>query len=133
MLGLDYSTNSTTIVGGQYHDWGVDVQGHAYSAGMTVMQPLYVHDDAKAEASFAVQRQHSVTDVVTVPLLNDTFTDYPAALAFTNYGRGWAFYQKHAFTHGAWDNDSLTRLAKPSANYNIYNFTGIYQKGAAHG
>ena len=132
-LGLDYSTNSTTIVGGQYHDWGVDVQGHAYSAGMTVTQPLYVHDDAKAEASFAVQRQHSVTDVVTVPLLNDTFTDYTAALAFTNYGRGWAFYQKHAFTHGTWDNDSLTRLAKPSANYNIYNFTGIYQKGAAHG
>ena len=132
-LSLDYSTNGTEIIGGQYHDWGIDVRGHAYSAGMTLTQPLYVTDTAKVEASFTVQRQHSVTDVIDVPLLDDLFTDYTAALALTNYGRGWALYQKHAFTHGSWDNESLTRLAMPSADYNLYDFTGVFQKGAAHG
>ena len=132
-LGLSYSTNGTEVVDGQYREWGMDVRGHAASYGLSVTQPLVLTNSFKAEASFGWQRQHSVTDIEDISVIDDTFTDYTAALALTNYGRGWAFYQRHAFTCGNWDNQSLTRLAEPSADYNMYNFTGIYQRGASYG
>jgi hemolysin activation/secretion protein len=132
-LGLSYSTNGTKVVDGQYHDLGLAVRGHAASYGLSVTQPLALTDSFKAEASLGWQRQHSVTDIEDISVIDDTFTDYTAALALTNYGRGWAFFQRHAFTCGKWDNESLTRQANPSADYNMYNFTGIYQRGAAYG
>ena len=93
----------------------------------------YMTNSFKAEASLGWQRQHSTTDMEDISVIDDVFTDYTAALALTRYGRGWAFYQRHSFTHGSWDNQSISRVAKPSADYNMYNFTGIYQRGAAHG
>ena len=132
-IGLSYSTNRTEVIDGQYRDWGLSVKGHAHSYGAVITQPLAMTNSFKAEASLGWQRQYSTTDMEDISVIDDIFTDYTAALALTHYGRGWAFYQRHSFTHGSWDNQSISRVAKPSADYNMYNFTGIYQRGAAHG
>ena len=134
-LSFDYSTNTTEVVAGQYRDWGIPVLGHADALQASFTQPLWVTPAMKAEASLTLSRQHSVTDMTEarIPMIDDTFTQGEAALAFTHYGKGSAFYHRHAFTCGHWQNASLTRLAKPSANYNFYAFQGIYQRGAAHG
>ena len=132
-LELSYSTNSTKVIGGQYHDWGIPVNGHASSLQVMFSQPMAVTPYMRAEASLALSRQHSVTDLVLPSLIDDTFTDGTAAFAFTHYGRGKAFYHRHAFTYGQWKNASLTRLAKPSSWYSFYTLSGVYQMSAAHG
>ena len=133
-LSAFYSSNGTKVVKGQYKDWDIPVRGHASSYSFTLTQPIVVKDNSKIEASFGWQKMHSVTDIAGIQMIDDVFTDYTAALAMTFYGNRSAFYQKHSFTHGDWDNQSeLSRIAKPSADYNIYNFTGIFQQGAAHG
>lgn len=134
-LSFDYSANATEVVSGQYRNWGIPVIGHADAVQAAFTQPLWVTPTMKAEASLTLSRQHSVTDMTEarLPMIDDTFTQGEAALAFTHYGTGSAFYHRHAFTHGHWKNDSLTRLAKPSANYNFYVLNTIYQQGAAHG
>lgn len=132
-LEFSYSTNSTKVIGGQYHKWGIPVNGHATALQAALSQPFALTTHMKAEASLTLSRQHSVTDLAMPSLINDTFTDGTAALAFTHYGRGKAFYHRHAFTYGHWKNDSLTKLAKPSNRYAFYTFSGIYQEAAAHG
>ena len=133
-LELSYSTNSTKVIGGQYHDWGIPVNGHASALQAALSHPFCVTPYMRAEASFTVSRQHSVTDMEEVAsLLDDTFTEGTAALAFTHYGRGKAFYHRHALTGGKWKNASLSRLARPSNRYAFYTFSGVYQMGAAHG
>lgn len=133
-LELSYSTNSTKVIGGQYHDWGIPVNGHASALQAALSHPFCVTPYMRAEASFTFSRQHSVTDMEEVSsLLDDIFTEGTAALAFTHYGRGKAFYHRHALTGGKWKNASLSRLAKPSNRYAFYTFSGVYQMGAAHG
>lgn len=132
-IELSYNTNATKVIGGQYHNWGIPVNGHATALQATLSHPLCVTPSMKAEALFTLSRQHSVTDLLVPSLINDTFTDGTAALVFTHYGRGGAFYHRHALTYGRWQNDSLSRLAKPSRRYAFYTFNGIYQMGAAHG
>lgn len=133
-LELSYSTNSTKVIGGQYHAWGIPVNGHACALQAALSHPFCVTPYMRAEASFTVSRQHSVTDMEEVAsLLDDTFTEGTAALAFTHYGRGKAFYHRHALTGGKWKNASLSRLARPSNRYAFYTFSGVYQMGAAHG
>lgn len=133
-IELSYNTNATKVIGGQYHAWGIPVNGHASALQVMLSHPLRVTPSMKVEASLTLSCQHSVTDIEEVSsLLDDTFTDGIAALAFTHYGRGGAFYHRHALTYGRWKNDSLTRLAKPSRRYAFYTFNGIYQRGAAHG
>lgn len=133
-LELSYSTNSTKVIGGQYHDWGIPVNGHACALQAALSHPFCVTPYMRAEASFTFSRQHSVTDMEEVSsLLDDIFTEGTAALAFTHYGRGKAFYHRHALTGGKWKNASLSRLARPSNRYAFYTFSGVYQMGAAHG
>ncbi|MGP1575831.1 ShlB/FhaC/HecB family hemolysin secretion/activation protein [Selenomonas sp.] len=133
-LELSYSTNSTKVIGGQYHAWGIPVNGHASALQAALSHPFCVTPYMRAEASFTVSRQHSVTDMEEVAsLLDDTFTEGTAALAFTHYGRSKAFYHRHALTGGKWKNASLSRLARPSNRYAFYTFSGVYQMGAAHG
>ena len=134
-LSFDYSANATEVVNGQYRNWGIPVIGHADAIQASFTQPLWVTPALKAEASLSLSRQHSATDMTEARLsmLDDTFTQGTAAIAFTHYGKGSAFYHRHAFTHGHWKNDALTRLAKPSADYRFYALNAVYQQGAAHG
>lgn len=133
-MALSYSTNGTEVIDGQYHDWEIPVKGHASSYGVTLTQPLVVKDTMKVEASFGWQKMHSVTDIMDIRLIEDDFTDYTAGISATHYGKGRAFYHRHSFTHGTWDNGApTTRINKPSADYNIYNLNLIYQQGAQHG
>ncbi|MGP1471454.1 MAG: ShlB/FhaC/HecB family hemolysin secretion/activation protein [Schwartzia sp. (in: firmicutes)] len=134
-LSFDYSANATEVVNGQYRNWGIPVIGHADAIQASFTQPLWVTPALKAEASLTLSRQHSVTDMTEarLPMIDDTFTQETAALAFTHYGKGRAFYHRHAFTRGHWENASLTRLAKPSADYTFYALNAVYQQGAAHG
>ena len=132
-LELSYSTNATKVIGGQYHDWGIPVNGHACALQAALSHPFCVTPYMRAEASFTLSRQHSVTDIVLPSLIDDTFTDGTAALAFTHFGRGRAFYHRHALTCGKWKNDARSRLKKTSSCYTFYTFSGVYQMGVAHG
>ncbi|MGN0941110.1 MAG: ShlB/FhaC/HecB family hemolysin secretion/activation protein [Selenomonadaceae bacterium] len=131
-LSLDYSRNSTEVINGIYVDWDIPVRGHATSYGLTLTQPLSVTGRGKTEASFAISRTRSDTDILELPMLRDRFQDFTAALARTNYGDGWACYRKYAYTFGSWDSDSEYQF-RESKNYSIFNFNGIYQRGAKHG
>jgi len=131
-LAFDYSTNSTEVVDGFYKTWDIPVKGRASYAGVTYTQPLAVSYRGKTEASLALSQSKSRTDVMEEPLIDDTFRDVTAALTRTNYGNRWAFYRKYAFTRGSWDSDSAYQF-RPATTYNIFDITGIYQRGTAHG
>lgn len=130
-LALDYSTNSTEVIDGVYKEWDIPVKGRASYLSATLTQPLAVSTRAKTEASLAFSQTHSRTDILDEPIIDDTFRDVTAALTRTNYGSRWALYRKYAFTHGSWDSDSEFQF-RPNATYNIFDVTGIYQRGAAH-
>lgn len=129
-LALDYSTNSTEVVDGFYKEWDIPVKGRASYLSATLTQPLAVSTRAKTEASLAFSQTHSRTDILDEPIIDDTFRDVTAALTRTNYGSRWALYRKYAFTHGSWDSDSEFQF-RPNATYNIFDVTGIYQRGAS--
>lgn len=131
-VAFDYSTNSTEVIDGFYKQWDIPVKGHASYLSATLTQPLAVSYRGKTEASLAFTQTHSRTDVEGVTsLIDDTFRDVTAALTRTNYGSRWALYRKYAFTRGSWDSDSEFQF-RPNATYNIFDVTGIYQRGAAH-
>ena len=131
-LSLDYSTNATKVIGGLYVDWDIPVKGHAYSYGLTLTQPLAASSAVKSEASLSVVRSRSRTDIADLPLVADTFSDVTLGLARTNYGKGWAFYRRHAVTFGKWDSDSEYQV-RDSKHYFFYHLNSIYQRAAQHG
>ncbi len=132
-LEFSYNMNLTKVTGGQYYKWGIPVTGHATALQIALLHPLSVTSHMKADAAIILGRQHSVTDLVLPSLINDTFREVTAALSITHYGRGTAFYHRHALTYGHWQNGSVSKIAKPSRRYAFYAFNGIYQMGAEHG
>jgi hemolysin activation/secretion protein len=131
-LSLDYSTNATEVIDGLYVEWDIPVKGHAYSYGLTLTQPLAVSNALKSEASLSFTRSKSYTDIFGLPIIGDIFSDVTLAIARTNYGKGWAFYRRHALTWGNWDSDSEYQV-RESKHYFFYHLNSIYQRAAQHG
>ena len=131
-FALDYNTNSTEVVKGIYHDQGIPVKGRASSITATLTHPLHVSNKAKVEALLSGNYQNSRTDIAGARIVDDNFNDITAGIAVTNYGKQWAFYQKHTVTFGRWNSDSVF-VNPSSSHYTIYNFTGLYQYAGSAG
>ena len=132
-LGIDYSTNATKVVDGLYRQWNMETKGHASSVGLSLRHPIRANSSGRTEVSLAVSRQHSVTDVTTIRMVDDTFTEGSASVAFLHYAGRKALYHRYSFIWGNWNNDSFAVNGSTDKSYGFLTINSVYQQGAAAG
>ena len=132
-LAFDYSTNATNVIDGLYREWGMEAYGHAYSAAVSIRHPIRANRAGRTELSFSFGRQHSATELMGLNIVNDTFTEGTAAIAFTHYGPRRAFYHRYAYTAGRWENNGMMAGFQPSENYGFFAANWLYQQGVGDG
>lgn len=130
-MSIGYSANATEVVDGLYKEWDIPVKGHASSYGLTFTKPFRVDHKGKTEASLAIMRTHSCTDMIGLPIIDDQFNDITAGVYRTDYGSSWALYRKLSFTYGKWDSDSKYQF-RESKNYKLLGANTIYQRASIH-
>ena len=132
-LGFEYSTNATNVIDGLYREWGMEAYGHAYAAAISLRHPIRANRAGRTELSFSFGRQHSATELMSLNIVNDTFTEGTAAIAFTHYGPRRAFYHRYAYTSGRWENNSMMAGFQPSEDYGFFAGNWLYQQGVGDG
>lgn len=121
-----FSTNSVHVIDGELED--MDVRGHSYSYGLSVVQPLVITERYKSEFSLEYSRQNSKTDFLGMHWVDDVINDYTASYSMTNYGKSHVLYQKHGYRIGSWDN-----IDGKGRDFGKFQTTTFYQKAYAHG
>lgn len=121
-----FSTNSIHVIDGELED--LNVRGHSYSYGLTVVQPLVITERYKSEFSLEYSRQNSKTDFLGEHWVDDEIDDYTAAYSMTNYGKSHILYQKHDYRVGSWDN-----IDGKDRDFGKFQTNVFYQKSYGHG
>ena len=132
-LGFEYSTNATNVIDGLYREWGMEAYGHAYAAAVSLRHPIRANRAGRTELSFSFGRQHSATELMNMNIVDDTFTEGTAAIAFTHYGPRRAFYHRYAYTSGRWENNSMMAGFQTSEDYGFFAGNWLYQQGIGDG
>ena len=121
MLNIGYSTNTVEIKKGEMKD--LDVDGHAYSASVGLVQPLKVTEELRTELGLSYNQQNSKTDFSGMDWVDDTIKDGNLYYSVTNYGDTSVFYRRHGITAGRSEN-----ILNKTRDYTLYQGNLLYQK-----
>lgn len=121
-----FSTNSVHVIDGELEE--LNVRGHSYSYGLSVVQPLVITEHYKSEFSLEYSRQNSKTDFLGMHWVDDVIDDYTASYSMTNYGKSHVLYQKHGYRVGSWDN-----IDGKDRDFGKFQTNVFYQKSYGHG
>ena len=125
-LTAQFSTNTVHVIDGALED--LNVRGHSYSYGMSVVQPLVIGERYKSELSLEYSRQNSKTDFSGEHWVDDSIDDYTASYSMTNYGKSSVLYQKHGYRVGNSEN-----IEGAEKDFGKFQTTVFYQKSYGHG
>ena len=112
-IGVNYTTNSVHITDGALEP--LEVRGHSYAYNLFVTNPVdYGY-------------QHSRTDFLGMPWVDDTVQTLQAFYDQLDYGRSTIWYQKHAYAIGK------AQTMQGDRDFGKYNMNGLFRKHFAHG
>lgn len=125
-LGLSYSANSVHIIDGPMEP--LNVRGHSYAWGFSLVQPLKTTETVKAEAGMELTYQNSKTDFSGIHWVDDTIQGVTLYTDQIDYGKTTIFYQKHAYRFGVYED-----IAHTSRQFGKYTFNTLYQRSFTGG
>lgn len=125
-LGFSHSSNSVHIVDGPMEP--LNVRGHSYAWGLSLVQPLKTTETVKAEAGMELNYQNSKTDFSGIHWVDDTIQGVTLYADQIDYGKTTIFYQKHAYRFGVYED-----IADTSRQFGKYSFNTLYQRSFAGG
>ena len=121
-LGFNYSANSVHIIDGPLEP--LNVKGHSYAYGISLTQPIVMTEKVKAEAGVEYGYQHSRTDFMYIPWVDDTVKGLSVFFDQINYGRTTIFYQRHAYRFGNYNNN----ISDDMKHFGKYSLNTLYQR-----
>lgn len=124
-IGLNYSTNSVHITDGALEP--LEVRGHSYAYDFFVTHPVVTSETVRSEIGLDYGYQHSRTDFLGMPWVDDTVQTLQAFYDQLDYGRSTIWYQKHAYAIGK------AQIIQGDRDFGKYNFNGLFRKHFAHG
>ncbi len=125
-LGLSYSANSVHIIDGPMEP--LNVRGHSYAWGFSLVQPLKTTETVKAEAGMELTYQNSKTDFSGIHWVDDTIQGVTLYTDQIDYGKTTILYQKHAYRFGVYED-----IAHTSRQFGKYTFNTLYQRSFTGG
>lgn len=114
-FGVQYSANSIAVKHGALAD--LDVTGHSNLYSFALTQPLKITDSSRVEAGLEWSKQHSKTDFLGMPWIDDSISRWTASLTMTNYSAENIWYQRHSYFLGKWDD--INSDQKQYGKYNL--------------
>lgn len=124
-IGVNYTTNSVHITDGALEP--LEVRGHSYAYDLFVTNPVVTSETVRSEIGLDYGYQHSRTDFLGMPWVDDTVQTLQAFYDQLDYGRSTIWYQKHAYAIGK------AQTMQGDRNFGKYNMNGLFRKHFAHG
>lgn len=124
--GIQYSTNSVHLTDGPLEP--LNVRGHSYQYTFFLNQPITTTEKVKADVGLEYGYQHSRTDFMHMPWVDDEIKTWNLYYERINYGKSSIFYQKHGCTFGKY-----TDISDENSDFRKYELTTLYQKIYRHG
>ena len=124
-IGVNYTTNSVHITDGALEP--LEVRGHSYAYDLFVTNPVVTSETVRSEIGLDYGYQHSRTDFLSMPWVDDTVQTLQAFYDQLDYGRSTIWYQKHAYAIGK------AQTMQGDRNFGKYNMNGLFGKHFAHG
>ncbi len=124
-IGVNYTTNSVHITDGALEP--LKVRGHSYAYDLFVTNPVVTSETVRSEIGLDYGYQHSRTDFLGMPWVDDTVQTLQAFYDQLDYGRSTIWYQKHAYAIGK------AQTMQGDRNFGKYNMNGLFGKHFAHG
>ena len=124
-IGVNYTTNSVHITDGALEP--LEVRGHSYAYDLFVTNPVVTSETVRSEIGLDYGYQHSRTDFLSMPWVDDTVQTLQAFYDQLDYGRSTIWYQKHAYAIGK------AQTMQGDRNFGKYNMNGLFRKHFAHG
>ena len=124
-IGVNYTTNSVHITDGALEP--LEVRGHSYAYDLFVTNPVVTSETVRSEIGLDYGCQHSRTDFLGMPWVDDTVQTLQAFYDQLDYGRSTIWYQKHAYAIGK------AQTMQGDRNFGKYNMNGLFRKHFAHG
>ena len=124
-IGVNYTTNSVHITDGALEP--LEVRGHSYAYNLFVTNPVVTSETVRSEIGLDYGYQHSRTDFLGMPWVDDTVQTLQAFYDQLDYGRSTIWYQKHAYAIGK------AQTMQGDRNFGKYNMNGLFRKHFAHG
>ena len=124
-IGVNYTTNSVHITDGALEP--LEVRGHSYAYDLFVTNPVVTSETVRSEIGLDYGYQHSRTDFLGMPWVDDTVQTLQAFYDQLDYGRSTIWYQKHAYAIGK------AQMMQGDRNFGKYNMNGLFRKHFAHG
>ena len=124
-IGVNYTTNSVHITDGALEP--LEVRGHSYAYDLFVTNPVVTSETVRSEIGLDYGYQHSRTDFLGMPWVDDTVQTLQAFYDQLDYGRSTIWYQKHAYAIGK------AQTMQGDRDFGKYNLNGLFRKYFAHG
>ncbi|WP_337378768.1 ShlB/FhaC/HecB family hemolysin secretion/activation protein [Mitsuokella jalaludinii] len=124
-IGVNYTTNSVHITDGALEP--LEVRGHSYAYNLFVTNPVVTSETVRSEIGLDYGYQHSRTDFLGMPWVDDTVQTLQAFYDQLDYGRSTIWYQKHAYAIGK------AQTMQGDRDFGKYNLNGLFRKYFAHG
>lgn len=125
-IGLNYSTNSVHITAGLLEP--LEVRGHSYAYDFFMTHPVVTSETVRSEIGLDYGYQHSRTDFLGNPWVDDTVQTLQVFYDQLDYGRSTIWYQKHGYAIGKYQD-----INGGNRDFGKYNFNGLFRKHFDHG
>lgn len=119
-IGVNYTTNSVHITDGALEP--LEVRGHSYAYDLFVTNPVVTSETVRSEIGLDYGYQHSRTDFLGMPWVDDTVQTLQAFYDQLDYGRSTIWYQKHAYAIGK------AQTMQGDRNFGKYNMNGLFSQ-----